>query len=84
MMFWYKSTTTDQYKSANTDWRRSFTQLGFGDELHGKQELEDPELLQTIDDELMKLDPAYALRRVDGTPDQTAAVTSLVTAMSLV
>ena len=41
-------------------------QVGFGDELHSKQQLEDPDLLETIDDELMRLDPAYALRRVDG------------------
>ena len=31
-----------------------------------KQQLEDPDLLKTIDDELMRLDPSYALRRVDG------------------
>lgn len=49
-------------------------QVGFGDEVHGKQILEDPELLETIDDELMRLDPAYALRRVDGTADQVAGV----------
>ena len=48
-------------------------QVGFGDELHGKQALEDPELLETIDDELMRLDPAYALRRVDGVAGQTPA-----------
>jgi len=48
-------------------------QVGFGDELHGKQMLEDPELLETIDDELMRLDPAYALRRVDGVAGQTPA-----------
>ena len=41
-------------------------QVGFGDELHMKQQLEDPDLLKTIDDELMRLDPSYALRRVDG------------------
>ncbi len=41
-------------------------QVGFGDELHMKQQLEDPDLLLTIDDELMRLDPSYALRRVDG------------------
>jgi len=48
-------------------------QVGFGDEVHGKQMLEDPELLETIDDELMRLDPAYALRRVDGLAGQTPA-----------
>jgi len=41
-------------------------QMGFDDELHEKQMLEDPDLLATVDDELMRLDPAYALRRVDG------------------
>ena len=40
--------------------------VGPVDEVHEKVQVADPDLLQTIDDELMKLDPQYAARRMDG------------------
>jgi hypothetical protein len=45
--------------------------VGMEDEHHEQQLLDDPELLHVIDDELMKLDPAYAARRYDW--DESAA-----------
>lgn len=46
--------------------------VGFADETHGKVQLADPDLLQTIDAELMRMDPHYADLRMEEGTEQNA------------